>query len=345
LDNKEFIDQASQHSFNGVKGNFFRDTGMKSSKENPAIISILENGPASATVSIKGSVAGYPFTQILTVNQGQARIDCSLKIDWTGNPGIGNGYRQKERWQAQERQKAFYDDRDKLLLLFPLNLKSPKIYKDAPFDVTTSKLQNTYFDRWDSIKNNILLNWVDLTAGDNSYGMTVFSDHTTSYVFGKDHPLSLTVQYSGLGLWGRNYTITAPTEIRYSLFPHKGKWDKAGVMQELEKWSSPVLSEPVNKPSANEWSTQLISFDKKGWQLSAATVENDQLILRIFNASGDAVPGSLSVNAPVEKAEMIDLNGNKIQDLILKSKESGMTVSLGMPQFGFRTLRFTLKEN
>lgn len=345
LDNKEFIDQASANAFNGLKGNFFRDTGMKSSKENPAVLTILENGAASASVSIRGSVAGYSFTQILTVNQGQERIDCSLKIDWTGNPGIGNAYRQKERWQAQERQKAFYDDRDKLLLLFPLNLKSPKIYKDAPFDVTASRLQDTYFDRWDSIKNNILLNWVDLTAGDNSYGMTIFSDHTTSYVFGKDHPLSLTVQYSGMGLWGRNYTITGPTEIRYALFPHKGKWDKAGVMQQLEKWSSPVLAGFTDKPSSNDWNTQMVAFDKKGWQLSAATIENNQLLLRIFNASGDALPANLFVNSAAEKVELIDLNGNKVQDLLLKRKDSGVVVSIGMPQFGFRTLRFTLKDD
>ncbi len=55
------------------------------------------------------------------------------------------------------------------------------------------------------------------------YGLALFSDHTTSYTHGENFPLGLTIQYSGNGIFYRNYTIDGPTEINYALLPHKGK--------------------------------------------------------------------------------------------------------------------------
>src|SRR5690606_1910667 len=157
-----------------------------------------------------------------------------LKIDWKDNPGIGEF--DETDYQATALHKAFYNDRHKLLTLFPLALNGQKVYKNAPFDVTESKLNNTFFSTWDSIKNNILLNWVDITDAGNNYGCALFTDHTTSYAHGSDFPLGLTIQYSGQGLWGRDYRITHPTEINYALVPHEGKWDNAGIWIENASW-------------------------------------------------------------------------------------------------------------
>jgi alpha-mannosidase len=138
--------------------------------------------------------------------------------------------------------KAFYDDRNKLLAYFPLNLKGQKVYKNAPFDVTESRLDNTFFTRWDSIKNNVILNWVDVTDKDDQYGMALFTDHTTSYAHGEDFPLALNIQYSGMGLWGRDHQINGPTTIHYALVPHAGKWDKAGIEAENANWNEPLMA-------------------------------------------------------------------------------------------------------
>ncbi len=37
-------------------------------------------------------------------------------------------------------QRAFCDDREKLLALFPVDLQGQKFFKNAPFDVTESRL-------------------------------------------------------------------------------------------------------------------------------------------------------------------------------------------------------------
>src|SRR5262249_51796256 len=148
-------------------------------------------------IGIKGVIAENPFSEVLTMQEGQPRVDVHLRIDWKGSPAIGEYF---EVPKNEEVRKAYYDDRYKLLALFPLRLDSQRVYKNAPFDVTESRLDNTFYRRWDSIKNNVLLNWVDVTNGDGDYGVALFSDHTTSYAHGCDLPLGLTVQYSGNGI-------------------------------------------------------------------------------------------------------------------------------------------------
>ena len=48
-------------------------------------------------------------------------------------------------------------------------------------------------------------------------GVALLADHTTSYAHGAEQPLGLTLQYSGIGLWGRNYSVQGPTEVKLRL--------------------------------------------------------------------------------------------------------------------------------
>lgn len=129
-----------------------------------------------------------------------------MTVDWKKNIGIGE-YKE-ERWR--DNRRAYCDDRFKLSVLFPTDLHSPRVYKDAPFDVCESKLTDTFFGSWDQIKHNIILHWVDLAEQEGDYALALLSDHTTSYSYGEDYPLGLTAQYSGGGLWGPDYKITHP---------------------------------------------------------------------------------------------------------------------------------------
>ncbi len=92
-----------------------------------------------------------------------------------------------------------------------------------------SGLDDTFFDSWDSIKNTVVVNWVDVADRDDKYGLAVLADETTSYAHGPGYPLALTVQYSGPGLFGRDYSISGPTTMDYAILPHTGRWDRAGV--------------------------------------------------------------------------------------------------------------------
>ncbi|WP_183575056.1 glycoside hydrolase family 38 C-terminal domain-containing protein [Mucilaginibacter sp. X5P1] len=346
LNNKEFVDQANSRSFNELRGNFYNDGGFHSSAENPAVISIVEKGPERVKLQIKGTIDGSPFTQWLTVAQGQRRIDMQVKIDWKGNSGIGE-YTEPGTFKFINNKKAFYNDKEKLLAMFPLNLKAQKVYKNAPFDVLQSRLKNTFFTRWDSIKNNVILNWVDVTDGNDSYGMALLTDHTTNYTHGEDFPLGLTLEYSGVGLWGRDYSITGPTNVHYALVPHAGKWDKSGIWTEGTKWNEPLIAKIMDAaPAANDLSRSMLNMKHTGYDITSLNADGNNITIRVFNAEGDNSPQKIAFDGTAKRAELIELNGQKREDLVIQKDIPGKTsVMVSMPRFGIRTIKLYAISN
>ncbi|RYE18714.1 MAG: hypothetical protein EOP51_21355, partial [Sphingobacteriales bacterium] len=244
-------------------------------------------------------------------------------------------------YRGEDNHKGFYNDKEKLMATFPLNLKGQKVYKNAPYDVTESRLANTFFNDWDKIKNNVLLNWVDVTDKDNTYGMALFTDHTTNYAHGEDFPLGLTLQYSGVGLWGRNYKIDGPTVINYSLVPHAGKWDKAGLWTESTKWNEPLVAVQSNSPVGDSGKS-LINVQGEGYEVSSVTFEGNDMLVRLFNAEGDNVARKLAFDFKTDKVELVELNGNKKEELqVTKNAKGGASVLVSAPRFGLRTVKFT----
>jgi alpha-mannosidase len=336
LGNKEFVDAKSERSFNELRGNFYDNGGFHSTTEKPVTISIIENGPLVVTAQIKGELLSNPFTQTITLKQGDRKIECALEINWKSNIGIGSDYKQHEKLDPKDYHKPFYDDSQKLLALFPANFETEKIYKDAPFDVTESKLENTFFSRWDSIKHNLMVSWVDLYDAKNNLGLALLSDHTTTYAHGKDFPLGLNVQYSGHGLWGRNHTLIGPTKMRYALVPHAGKWDKAGISQEAQNWNEPALATLTNtkKPSKS-----ILVAAPKTYQYPSTEVDGKDLIIRIFNAEGDEKPQKITLGGKATSAALVELNGTVREELTLQTQNGNTVLNIAMPRFGIRTIR------
>lgn len=333
LGGKEFV--AEGKGFNELRGNFYNAGGFRSSTEAPAEIKVLEEGPAEVRLSINGMIAGSPFTQVLTVQEGQPRVDMQLRIDWKGNPAIGEYF---EVPKNEVVRKAYYDDRYKLLALFPLQLAGQKVYKNAPFDVTESRLDNTFYNSWDSIKNNVLLNWVDVEDGAGDYGMALFCDHTTSYGHGRDFPLALTVQYSGNGIFYRDYKIDGPTEINYAWLPHAGKWDQAGIWAEGTKWNEPLI---VRMSGGVEGGRSLLQPEQVGLEISSVRMEGNDLLVRLFNAEAPGSWQKLYLGFAAERAEEVGLDGRVIREVPIRKEKSGQPfVELSIPRFGIRTLRF-----
>jgi alpha-mannosidase len=270
-------------------------------------------------------------------------IDVRLRIDWKGNVGIGESGGSSP---DKEVRKPYYDDRYKLLALFSPAFEVGKVYKNAPFDVTESRLDNTFFNRWDSIKNNVLLNWVDVEDAGGKFGLALLSDHTTSYVHGEGYPLGLTVQYSGNGIFYRNYSIDGPTEIRYALLPHAGRWDVAGVETASVRWNEPLV---VMGSDQRAGAARVHSFLRpvtKGWEITSMRMEGRDLLVRVFNAAGDGRTGTLQMGFKADEVWVEELDGRKVRRLEVVSGPANASIrtnaaiKLSMPRFGVRTLRF-----
>lgn len=328
-DGKEYVDKENKFNLGELRGHFYDESKFYSTTDSRAKITVLEDNFLRTSVKIEGEIASHPFVQIITLTNGQKRIDFDLTVNWKNNVGIGE-YKQGPNWR--DNRRAFTDDRFKLNVLFPIALSSSTLYKNAPFDVCESKLENTFFNTWDGIKHNIILNWVDLVQKDQKYGFAIFSDHTTSYSHGKDFPLALTAQYSGIGLWGPDYKITHPLTMRYAIVPHSRQWDQANIAIESNKWNEPLItSYHKNIPLADK---SFINIDKSGYEISAFKVKDDNILIRFFNAEGDGSIRRIAFGFPVAKIKEVDLNGNTISKKVIDKNK----VSISMPRFGLKTL-------
>ncbi|RZK81067.1 MAG: glycosyl hydrolase [Pedobacter sp.] len=336
--NKEFVDRHNVRGFNEIRGYFYNDGGFKSSRDNNAMCTVLDNGPLLSRLEISGTIAGHTFKQILTLKNGDPRIDFSLTINWNGNPGIG-AYADKN-FKAENYKKAFYDDRFKLLALFPVALKNQKVYKDAPFDVTESKLEDTFFSSWDSIKNNVINSWVDVKEEDGDYGFAVLTDHTGNYAHGKNHPLALTLQYSGTGLWGRNYAINGPTQVNYAFIPHKGDWKEAALWSEATRWKEPLIAAVDAQQKAVQYEKSFIDFSRSGLELTAMIFEGNDLLVRVFNAEKNKKSGRITFNFSCDEVDEVTLSGQLEKGTVShKGNIAKNSVDISIPRFGIKTFR------
>lgn len=334
---KEWIDPDSEYACNGLRGNFYEEGGFLSSADESVELFVEEEGPLLAKIRVEGRIGTHPFSQWITLVQGDPRIDMELEIRWQGNPLIGE-YKNQAKWENARR--PYYDDRYKLHLLFPVSLENTKIDKNAPFDVCRSRLENTFFSSWDSIKHNIILNWVDLYAEKENLGLTLFSDHTTSYLHGTDYPLGITVQYAGTGLWGRNYGIDEPTRIHYSLFPHKGSWADANLTFENSRRNELLTVRYESEEMEKEVS--FLALSDKQMEVSAMYYEGDDLLIRLYN-EGKAGMKSVKLNYIPETIDEIDLNNDIIKPLSFMAGSGVAFIDLDMPAFAIKTLRVKYK--
>jgi alpha-mannosidase len=330
--NKEYVKKGSEFLFGEMRGFFYEENKFHSSRENPAKVTLIKDNSLETSILIQGKIASQPFKQIVTINKEQERIDFDLVINWKQNLGIGE-YAQPNNWQ--DNRRAFYDTRYMLSVLFPVDLNSPQLYKNAPFDVCKSKLDNTFFNRWDSIKHNIILNWIDLSEVNGENSLALLTDHTTSYSYGTDFPLALTIQYSGKGLWGRDYNITQPTHVKYALVPHKFRWDKSSISKKSSSWNEPLIG--VCSSDFDFENKSFIDLLSSGYELSSVQIMRDGILVRLFNSEGDGSAQKIKLCFPFKSIEEMELNGemknanNSIKAIL------GNEIQLSIPRFGVRS--------
>lgn len=319
------------YAFGEMKGYFFDEGVYHSSADVPATVTLVEDNAFEKVVRVYGMIASHPFTETITLRSGDPRIDIALCINWQGNPGIGSAA-QSAGAAYGDKERTSYDETGKLNIYFPTPAAGGKLIKNGPFDVFESRLENTQFSNWTAIKHNIILNWVDLEGKDGK-SIAILSDHTTAYVNGGDKPLGLTVQFSGNGLWGRDYKITGPTNINMAIIPHEGDWKM--VNDSDRTWNEPLIIAP--SAGAAVEAKSFLNLGKSGYEINAAHLTSDGVLVRIYNATGDASAKDITVDGGFTSAVEVDLKGNEIGKISLGTSGNGKTFSTSMPRFGFRT--------
>ncbi|MFC3198101.1 glycoside hydrolase family 38 C-terminal domain-containing protein [Parapedobacter deserti] len=339
MNNKEYVDSASSWHFNELRGYFGEQERFISSADQTARIRVVAQGPLLLQLAIDGFIGEHPFTQTIRLQQNEEKIDMGVFIDWQRNDAIGE---VGIPFSAENPRKAFYDDRYKLLVCFPAAINDQQIYKNAPFDVCKSQLENTYFNRWDEIKHAIVLNWVDLESNSKDNSLALFTDHTTSYVHGSDHPLALTLQYSGKGLWGRDYTITGPTDISYSLMPHAGKWDSDRIWTKGELANEPLVATLIDAQANDSAQQSYLSIQDNAYELVSMEMKGADLYIRLFNAQSDETDKQITFAGKADKSEWVELSGETSEAAQYTTTDNQKTaIMANIPRFGIRTIKLS----
>ena len=94
-------------------------------------------------------------------------------------------------------------------------------------------------------------------------------------------------------------------------------------------------------PQAASENASLIDVAESGYEISAAYLDGDGIVVRLFNAAGDAALQKIKFGFPVSQAEEIDLNGNVTARHDVRRKGGRSEIEIGMPRFGLKTLRLT----
>jgi alpha-mannosidase len=296
-------------------------------------------------VRISGQVGGVPFQTMVTLAEGGRRIDFQVRFNYQQETWIGDPWDIKPEDRRSERRRSQNDGRWKLQAFFPVSLPNQAIYKNAAYDVCKSRNADTFFQGWDEIKHNIVVNWVDLFDDREKMGLAVFSDHTTAYTHGPEHPLALVLGWGWEGgFWWGKRPLQGTTQISYSLVPHQGLWDEAGLWQETSRWHEPLIPFLLDgAPPANSDARSLIRPDTHGIEIPTIQVEGDRALVRLFNAAGPDSEFAVSFALRPGRVELVELSGKLIRELPVRRAADGRyAVRLAMPRLGIRTLRCEL---
>jgi alpha-mannosidase len=334
--NKEFCG-SGERGFHEFRGYFIEEKAWQSSADHPASVEVIESGPVRVTVVVNGRISSVPFRTTISLTQGQRRIDFDTQFHFEKDTWIGDPWEIKPAERMTGRRRSEYDDRYKLLALFPVSFEKNAVFKNAAFDVCRSANRDTFFNRWDEIKHNIVLNWVDVVDRAGDMGLALLSDHTTSYAEGKEHPLSLVMGWGwDGGFWWGKCPLNGLQQMKYALVPHSGLWDRAELWREAAEWSEPLLPHITAGNRSHLPATSLLRVNSPGVQLTSLTVSGNDLLARFFNAESPKDQHEISIAMRPKSVEVVELDG-RVSEVL----ESRQKIQVRIPRFGVRTLRFS----
>lgn len=70
-------------------------------------------------------------------------------------------------------------------------------------------------------------------------------------------------------------------------------------------------------------------------------MDGKNLLVRVFNAEGDAAPRRIAFEGHADKVELIGLDGQVVRPLQRKEKEGKTIVTLSLPHYRVQTIRFS----
>jgi alpha-mannosidase len=116
----------------------------------------------------------------------------------------------------------------------------------------------------------------------------VFSDHTTAYTHGPEHPLALVMGWGWEGgFWWGKRPLQGVQQVNYAIVPHGGAWDVAKISEEASRWNEPLIASLMDGAPESSHARSLIAVSGSGVEIPTILVEQRHGFVRLFNAEGD----------------------------------------------------------
>lgn len=330
--------EAPLHEFAGY---VISEERWASSMDSPVSARLKENGPLRVVVEMTGKFADADFITTLSVAKGRRTVDFHTRFHYKQDTWIGDPWEIEPENRSTERRKSHHNTRYKLQARFPVKLSNRKLYKNSAFDVTESRHADTQYERWDEIKHNIILDWVDIYDERLNSGLAIFCDHTTDYSHGENDPLALTLGWGGeAGFWWGRRPLRDAQEMRYAVLPHCDRWDQAGVPRQSRFWTEPLLPVPVRLAGKPSSSKPLLQVTDPSVEVSSLQRDGEDILARLYNAGSCSSSFSVIIGPQSGEVALVELDGKPKERLIRNELPGGGSeVKLSLPRHGLVTLR------
>jgi len=256
----------------------------------------LEKGPVRASIRSEHEYGDSTFTQDIMLHEGVPRIDIRLTADWqeTGN---------------SKKDAPF------LKVAFPASISAQKASFEIPFGSIERPANG---DEVPAQK------WTDIS--DDTYGLAVLNDCKYGYDV-KDGTIRLSLL--------RASYEPDPTpdigvhEIGYSIYPHSGTGQSAGVTRRGYEFNNPLIAIVCSAQKGRLPSSRaFISVKQQNVAVTALKrAENgDGLIIRLYETDGKPTTANITTTLPAKYAVETNLMERKIGNAKPVSKEFSVTL-------------------
>jgi hypothetical protein len=281
---------------------FSLENPSASSKDKPATIELVEQGPWRATLRVRSIIGEAPYENRISIYAGLKRIDCDLTVDY-GKAGLNFGEK--------------YKTDTGLFVRFPVSFPG-KLYVNQPFGIYETKKEH-----------QVSLDFADLCQGD--YGIALIQGNTPTVHF-KKGVLSLLLSR------GR-FFVVGKQRYPYSLYTHCGDALSSDIYDVAKRVNTPwIVHWPSGRVADMAATASYITIDKPNIVLSSLYLDGDRVVARFFERSGQATQVGIElpftksaecwrVKLNHERIAKVDVSGGKLQ-LAVKPWE---IVTLALP--------------
>jgi len=279
-------------------------------------ISMAEKGSARVALRVERSYNGSQFVQIISLTDGAAdeRIDIKTDIDWNQTNAL-------------------------LKVEFPLSVSNPL----ATYDIGLGSVKrgNNSLTAYEVFAHQ----WADLTAKDNSYGVSIINNCK----YGWDKPNSNTLRLTLLHTPGTTDCYTYQNKqdfghhtVTYSIVGHKSNFVDAGTVRMADAQNNPLFSYNAPKHEGTygkQFSMLKVNSPQIDVKAFKKAERGEEYIVRVYERVGkNAENVEIEFASPIVSAS--ELNG--IEEVIGKADFNGNKLIVSTTAFKPKTFSVKL---